>query len=162
MDTEIYKKILGVLADAYPVPVAGASLLRELADVEKKVVIQEVAHLQELGMLTAAIHISSDGANKCTLGTAKITAKGRDYLKPDGGLSAELNTLLVKVHAQTIKDILNAQIELSELNSSTKSKLKEAVKNLPAHTLQEVVTGLVQRGLESSPGAIHWLQTLLN
>lgn len=162
MSNDIYRRILTALANTYPAPMAGFALLKELSDTDKKIVIQELSHLHELEMVEAAIHMSSDGSMNSTLVKAKITAKGRDYLKPDGGLTAELNTLTIKVHTQTIKDIINAQVELSELESSTKSKLKEAVQNLPAQTLQEVVTGLVQQGLAHSPAAIRWLQTLLS
>lgn len=159
MNNEIYRRILSALEESYPAPVQPLRLKEKLADIDERTLYKELHHLGELELVTASMTIT---AHSIIPGTAKITAKGRDWLKPDGGLTAELNTVIVRVHAQTIRDIINAQIELSELDASAKSQLKDAVRNLPAHTLQEVVTGLVQKGLEHSPNAINWLMSLLN
>lgn len=161
MSDEIYRRILSALNERYPAFMPGFNLISALSDIEKKTVIQEVSHLKELGLVDAMIHISSDGAFNTTLAKANITAKGRDYLKESGGLTAELNVVTVRLHADSIRDLINAQIEKSDLEAAAKSKLKEAVRNLPAHGLQEAVTWFVQQGLARSPDAIQWLQTLL-
>lgn len=162
MSDEIYRRILTALADKYPADIPATHVFNALSDVEKKTVIQEVSHLNELGLVDAMIHICSTGAFNTTLVKAKLTAKGRDYLKENGGLTAELNVVTVRLHADSIRDLINAQIEKSDLEAAAKSKLKEAVRNLPAHGLQEAVTWFVQQGLARTPDAIRWLQTLSN
>lgn len=159
--SELYERILGGLEDSYPGKVFGETIVETLSEYDRSAIVKELAHLKELGLIDAGILISSDGRNKASLGAVKLTAKGRDFIKPDGGISAQLNTVTVRLHAQTIKDLINAKIELSDVDSSTKEKLKEAVRNLPANTLQEVVTHFVQKGLDHGQDAIQWLQKLI-
>lgn len=157
----IYRKILCYLETHYPGEVPAYQIYQALHDIDKDELGREIHHLKEVGLVDAAIHVSTDGRHRITLAKARISAKGRDWLKPDGGLSADINTVIVKLHAQTIKDLINSKIELSDVDSSTKGRLKEAVRNLPAHTLEEVVTHFVQKGLDHGQDAIQWLQRLI-
>lgn len=62
----------------------------------------------------------------------------------------------------TIRNLIAAQVEQSDLDASAKAKLKEAVRNLPAKGLEQVVGTLTREGLARMPGAIQWLQTLVS
>ena len=161
MSDDIYREILTALNKSYPAPASANGIYQALEKFDKKEVVQEIAHLKEIGLVDAALHITSDGTNTVTLLRAKITAAGRDFLKADGGISAQIGVVTIRIHADSIRDLINAHIEAAELDATAKAKIKEAVKNLPAQTLQEVVTGLVQRGLAQAPNAIQWLQTSL-
>lgn len=161
MSKELQVKILSGLEEHYPGRVPGDNIVNALSEFDRKSVIKELAHLKEYDLIKAAMAVSPDGSNKVTLGNVSITAKGRDYLEPDGGLAAELGIVTVRLHAQTIKDIINAKIESLDTDQSQKSRMKEALQNMPAQALQDVVTGLVQKGLESGPAAMAWLQRVL-
>lgn len=56
--------------------------------------------------------------------TVKITAKGIDFLSDDGGLSAILGVVTVKLHSDTIQALI-AKIDQAEISDSEKSWLKK-------------------------------------
>lgn len=56
--------------------------------------------------------------------TVKITAKGIDFLMDDGGLSAILGVVTVKLHSDTIQALI-AKIDQAEISDSEKSWLKK-------------------------------------
>lgn len=161
LEREQQRKILELLNTVYPAKMYRAKLAAEMPEVEESRLPALVKHLDELGYVTADIRISSDGLNRVSLLHATITARGRDYLKPDGGLTAERDALVVRLHADTIRDMLVSRIEQSELEGSAKAKLIDQVKSLPAKGLEAMVTALAQQGLALMPGAILWLQTLI-
>lgn len=55
----------------------------------------------------------------------KITAKGIDFLSDDGGLSAILGVITVKLHSDTIQALIAAKIDQAEISDSEKSWLKK-------------------------------------
>lgn len=57
--------------------------------------------------------------------TVKITAKGIDFLTDDGGLSAILGVVTVKLHSDTIQALIAAKIDQAEISDSEKSWLKK-------------------------------------
>ena len=57
--------------------------------------------------------------------TVKITAKGIDFLTDDGGLSAILGVVTVKLHGDTIQALIAAKIDQAEISDSEKSWLKK-------------------------------------
>lgn len=155
------QELLVILNEAYPAPVFPPALKQVFTDITDHQLAALAAHLDELGYVEAGIHISSDGKGRARLVRAKITARGRDYLKEDGGLTAERDTLTVRIHASSIREILTAQIERSEIESSAKEKLIAQVKSLPVKALEEAVNKLAQEGLNRLPNAIDWLQRLI-
>jgi hypothetical protein len=75
-----------------------------------------VFYLQERdGLCEALTQESLDG--RISWGGAKITAKGVDFLENDGGLSAILGVVTVKLHADTLREMLAKKIEASSASS---------------------------------------------
>ncbi len=70
------------------------------------------------------------------LGAASITAAGLDFLADDGGLSAILGVVTVKVHADTIRDLIAAKIDTADLPVEKKSALKKQLAALPETALR--------------------------
>ena len=70
----------------------------------------------------------------------KITAKGIDFLMDDGGLSAILGVVTVKLHSDTIQALIAAKIDQAEISDSEKSWLKKEfgkIKDTALSTLTE-------------------------
>ncbi len=83
----------------------------------------------------------------------EITAKGIDFLENDGGLSAILDTLTVKLHADTIRDLIDAKIvESKSIPEQEKPALREALKGMKEEGLKQLTTRLISYGLDQ--GAI--------
>jgi hypothetical protein len=91
----------------------------------------------------------------------RITAAGLDFLADDGGLSAILGVVTVRLHEDTIKALLIEQVERSSAPDDLKTKLKSQIKSLPAEALKTVTTEGLKAGLTHIPDAMSWLEMLL-
>lgn len=161
IDRELQLQILSLLRDCYPAQ-GFTNRLAEQMGADHHHLCCNAAYLLEHDLLDGEIRLTNDGSKNMMPGRLTITAKGLDFIEEDGGLSAVLGTVTVRLHADSVRDLIAAQIELSELDSSTKAKLIDTVKTLPAQGLEAVVTGLAREGLARLPNAIHWLQTTLS
>ncbi|MBX9268763.1 hypothetical protein [Chromobacterium violaceum] len=80
---------------------------------------------------------------------SKITAKGLDFLEQDGGLSAILGTVTVKLHADTIRDMLEAKIMASGLPDDEKKTFMDTLKELPGEALKTLSNKLIEMACEN-------------
>jgi len=82
---------------------------------------------------------------------ASITAKGLDFLADDGGLSAILGTLTVKLHEETIRELLLQRVTDSDLSNEEKSMLREQLKSMSSEALKSLTKSLVEKGIQYAP-----------
>ncbi|ENT4818504.1 hypothetical protein ACFFX4_000027 [Citrobacter farmeri] len=68
----------------------------------------------------------------------KITSKGIDFVRNDGGLSAILNVQTVKLHRDTVV-VLEDLIAISSMNEADKEKAKSTLGELSTEALKTVV-----------------------
>ncbi len=95
--------------------------------------------------------------------TAKISHKGVDFLTDDGGLSAILGVVTIKLHNDTIKYLIESKILSStELNQPEKQKYIAQLRSLPADATKHVVLKLAEKGLENFPTVLTWISNLAN
>ena len=88
----------------------------------------------------------------------KITAKGIDFLMDDGGLSAILGVVTVKLHSDTIQALLNTKIDQADIPPEEKSKLKVILSKMGDVALAK----LTEKAIDAvtSPQIINLLQSL--
>ena len=89
----------------------------------------------------------------------QITAKGLDFLEDDGGVSAILRTITVKLDPDDLRTLMAGRIEASDLPSDEKDRLSQAIRSLPAKTLRELTARLVNEAVDHLPGALRLFQT---
>ncbi|WP_250439318.1 MULTISPECIES: hypothetical protein [Delftia] len=92
---------------------------------------------------------------------AKITAKGLDFLADDGGLSAILGVVTIKLHDETIKDLIESKILQSDLPEPDKKRFLDRLRELPAETTKHLVMKLVDLGIDKAPTAIETIGKFL-
>lgn len=92
---------------------------------------------------------------------AKLTVRGVDFLQQDGGLSAILGAVTIKLHDETIKDLIAARIMQSELPQPDKRRYLDALRELPAETTKHLVMRLVDMGLDHKDAAISVIEKWL-
>ncbi|MBC8718828.1 hypothetical protein [Ochrobactrum sp. Marseille-Q0166] len=90
-----------------------------------------------------------------------ITAKGLDFLQDDGGLSAILGVVTVKLHEDTIKELLIKKVEQSSAEPTVKKKLIDQIKSLPAEMTKVATVEGLKAGIDSLPDVIQWLHKSL-
>ena len=91
----------------------------------------------------------------------KITARGVDFMEDDGGLSAILRVVTIKLHADTIRDILAAKVMESDAPPEEKSVVVSAIRGASEEVIKNITVGLAEKGLENLPDALHWLSKLI-
>lgn len=82
------------------------------------------------------------------IGAAIITVAGLDFLADDGGLSAILGVVSVKLHEDTIRQLLIDRISASEIPQEERSSLVQAIRNLPAKAIGTLTEKLLERGAD--------------
>ncbi|HBV6758984.1 MULTISPECIES: hypothetical protein [Klebsiella] len=68
----------------------------------------------------------------------KITSKGIDFIRDDGGLGAILNVQTIKFHRDAVV-VLEDLIAISNLNSEQKEKAKSTLGEMSTEALKTVV-----------------------
>lgn len=91
-----------------------------------------------------------------------ITARGQDFLADDGGLSAILGTVTIKLHDDTIKDLIEAKIHDSDLAPKDKQRYLDQLRSLPAESTKHLALKLIDAGLSNAPAAWTAIKTALS
>lgn len=92
---------------------------------------------------------------------AQITAKGIDFLEGDGGLTAILGVVTVRLHDETIRDLIAARIQASDLPPEEKTGLLHQLKELRGESIKHLTMKLLDAGLENAQKAIPLIQKAL-
>ncbi|HCA23620.1 MAG TPA: hypothetical protein DEP32_05570 [Pseudomonas sp.] len=157
-DRQLQKKALTYLKGIYPSRCDVKTLAVEM-DAVPIHLLRNLTYLREHDLVTGSFSVNRDALAPSMVG---ITAKGIDFIEEDGGLSAILGVVTVRLHADTVRDLLLAQIEEADAESSVKEQLKATVNNLPAKGLEALVTRLASEGITRLPNAVQWLQTFIS
>lgn len=150
------RAMLEKLAAVYPRKLMGA----DLSD-EDNWPIADLWYLDEHGLIELNARTSNDGSQTIKAFNARMTAKGCDFLRGDGGLSAILGVVTIKIHDDTIKSMIEAKILNADLPPAEKRKWIDALRTLPAETTKHLAMKLVDLGLDQLPAALPLLQKLL-
>ena len=89
----------------------------------------------------------------------QITAVGLDFLEDDGGVSAMLRTITVKIDQDDLRALIAARVADSDLPAAEKDRLSHAIRSLPAHALRDLTTRLVNEAVNQWSGALQLFQT---
>ena len=90
-----------------------------------------------------------------------ITAAGLDFLADDGGLSAILGVVTIKLHDETIRQLIETRIQSAVLPETTKSHLLKSLREAPGETVKLLTEKLLDASLSSWPAAIAVIQKFL-
>src|SRR5690606_21458724 len=104
---------------------------------------------------------SGNGGGVILISKPKITEKGLDFLKDDGGLSAILGVVTVRFEADTIRTILQLKVDQSDLSPVDKQKLRGALQELPAENIKHLSTKIVDAGWDNLGSLMSLIQSSL-
>jgi hypothetical protein len=155
VDRELHKDLLKRAAEIYPMRCMYQSNLHSEGDF-----FGNLLYLEEHGLVEAGVKQSLD--NHFGFYGFKATAKGLDFLADDGGLSAILGVVTVKLHDDTVRSLLVERIEASDAEPTVKNELVKQVRAIPAEALKTLTTRALEAGLRSLPNAIPLLHTWLS
>ncbi|TFH84746.1 hypothetical protein EQG41_20760 [Billgrantia azerbaijanica] len=170
LDRTQQRDLLCQLAEAYPNPINDLFDPEDLDSPESV----NLHYLEEHGLVQLVrsdaipqvlrqMHQHGYNPTPVITGGATITAAGMDFIQADGGLSAILGTVTVRLHADTIRDLVEAKIAASdEIPQADKPRLVEALKAMPEEGLKQLTQRLVGYGLDQAPGAWQAVLQMLN
>lgn len=119
--------------------------------------VPEIQYLKFHGLIDIDIYVHMAGDVDIT--PAKLTPKGRDFLHKGQSIGSQLNVVTVRLHEETIRDLLIAQVRKSDADESVKGKLEEQLKALPAEAVSKLAEKALEKALQYMPNAVQWLQT---
>ncbi|WP_411850698.1 hypothetical protein ACLB90_17800 [Stenotrophomonas sp. LGBM10] len=148
-------RILKFAEEANPQPVDLIAALGPEADEA----IVEIKYLRDHGLLDVIISTSLDG--EFFLGTTRITSAGLDYLSDDGGLTEERGGTTVKIHADSLQQMLELMVLRSDLDQPQKQRYVDELRKLPAETTKHLALKAVDAAMAHSGKLLPLLQSML-
>jgi hypothetical protein len=146
LDRTMQYEILTQLSDIYP----SDFMVNDLTLSVKEDLQSNLFYLSEHNLIEPVINRTGNNVNPTpTIITAKITAKGLDFLEADGGISAILSTITVKFDAENIRSLIHDKIMSSELPPEKKMTLVKKLKEFSGEVLKTVALKLIEQGLEN-------------
>lgn len=158
LDRDLEKKILETAFKAYPRPISFSDICGSSEREDE--FMAEVKYLSEHRLIKVDIKANLN-SYMVIASPIYITKDGIDFLQNDGGLSAILGVVTIKIHDDTIKKLVSEKILASDLPQPQKQKFLDQLRSLPAESTKHLVMKLVDAGLENTPKLLPLLQSLL-
>ncbi|WP_407250072.1 hypothetical protein [Klebsiella aerogenes] len=108
--------------------------------------VANLIYLRDHGLIDCHLQQVMTGAYMVMLDNTKITNKGSDFIRDDGGLSAILNVQTIKFHREAVI-VLEDLIAISNMNDEQKEKAKSTLGELSTEALKTVVQAATTAGL---------------
>jgi hypothetical protein len=160
LDRKYQLELLQMLEESYPQCFDIRPHMKSLDGDGNKRYEANMVYLHEHGLIESGIRFGADGTSFAS-SLPRITQKGIDFLADDGGLSAILGVVTIKIHDETLKQLISLKIEQSDLPPADKGLWLQAVRSLPAETTKHLAMKLLDLGLTHSPSALQLVGTML-
>ncbi|WP_236167081.1 hypothetical protein [Pseudomonas fulva] len=161
LDRALQRRILMQLSETYPRSPKRGDIEKIQGNIEDETFCANLHYLHQHGLIGNCVSFGLGGQVVLNSGAMICTAKGMDFLADDGGLGAILDTVTVKLHEDTLRLLVEAKVQSSNLPEEQKSSILKALREAPGETTKQLITKLVDLGMENAPKAIPLIQTLL-
>ena len=154
LNRELQRDILMRLSEEYPQRLPVEKILYQSND---NSILVNLAYLDEHKLVSVTWF---NGHPRVAV-QAKITNRGLDFLAGDGGLTALLSVVTVKLHGETLRELMIKKVEESNEDTSIRRSVVTKLKSLPAEGVAMVATRAFELGLAATPNlATHVMQWL--
>lgn len=156
LDRELQRRILQDMCNIYPDLCTKAPTDW---DPDEDKTIANLAYLDAHGLIK--FHADRSMSGGWLISGYEATHKGMDFMANDGGLTAILGVVTVKLHDDTIKDLVALRIQDMDLEPAEKKRWIDALRELPGEATKHLAMKLLDLGLEKAPSAIEVVKTTL-
>ncbi|WP_404462946.1 hypothetical protein LG331_09205 [Vreelandella aquamarina] len=156
-DKKIWLEMLEAAADTYPDAVEADQWNTALG---KSIANANITYLVDHKLVTGLARKRIGDID--SYAEITITSAGLDHVSEDGGLTAELGVVTVRLEAETLQTLLAAQIEKTDAPRHEKNLLRQQLRALSAEAHQRLASQLIHLGLEAVPRSIQALKTLID
>jgi hypothetical protein len=159
LDRAYQRELLQMLAAAYPQGCDVSELLRGFDEAADRRYLANMVYLEEHGLIDAQISFGMDG--HASQGRPRINNRGMDFLADDGGLSAILGVVTIKLHDEDLRALIASRLDQSSLAPADKKRFLDQLRSLPADAIKQVVLELLKQGLAHGPDVLHTIGRLM-
>lgn len=156
LNRELQRRFLVEMTECFPNRVSNDFLTAIAAEYDEDEIDGNLMYLEMHGLITLTVSRYLGGNGRDVM-VKFPTEKAFDFLAEDGGLSAVLNVVTVKLHADTVRDLLAAKIAASDVSESEKQTLLQKIRELPAEALSHLSTRLLDYAVDQIPDIARWL-----
>lgn len=93
---------------------------------------------------------------------AQITADGLDFLEGDGGLSAILKKVTIRIDAEDLQTLIAARLDKADVPLERKNEIMKTIRSLPSEGIKAVHNRLLALALDKMPDAVDLLRKILD
>jgi hypothetical protein len=161
LDRKYQLELLEMLAQSYPQCFDIRPHLQTLDESEDKRYEANMVYLHEHGLIESGIRFGAGGDSYAS-SLPRITNKGMDFLADDGGLSAILGVVTIKLHDETIRHLVSRKIDESDLSQADKKKWKDRLQELSGECIKRLTMQLLDKGVSHIPDVIELIGKSLN
>ncbi|WP_315384742.1 hypothetical protein [Microvirgula aerodenitrificans] len=162
LDRALQRQILEDLAEIFPDYMDMALYREKYLPLGDPIFAANIIYLEMHGLMVGgSITHAFSGEFMINLSKVQISHKGLDFVQDDGGLGAILGVTTVRLHADTLRDLIEMKVTESDASPEEKKRFIDHLRALPAEGLKHLTTRLVDLALDSAPSALPLLQKLL-
>ena len=154
LDRQLQRTLLERMAEIYP---RSWDMDSVRGQVDEILLQANLAYLDEHGLIADAQRddVLRIGADKSVAFTAPaITARGMDFLADDGGLTAILGVVTIKIADETLRKLLGRHIDALPGSADEKSMLRRTLDGLLPTAGKAVLERLIGLGVNQLPGTV--------
>jgi hypothetical protein len=152
LNRELQREILLGVTEAFPRQIDQPFLVRLNEKYGESEVDGNLLYLCMHGLLD--LNKTETLSGKIIINKLTPTEKAFDFLADDGGLSAVLGVVTIKLHADTIRDLIASRIASSDIPIEQKNSLQASLRSLPDEALKHLTTKLVDAAFDNLPAAM--------
>lgn len=161
-DRKLQRELLKELYDTFPYGIHSDERAKyyKSAFGDENDLVANLFYLRGHGLIECELQQFLSLSYLIELNNTKITSKGIDFIRDDGGLSAILNVQTIKLHRDTIMAIEDL-IAISNLPESEKASVVSKLRELPASAITHLMNELISKAIGAAPAALQIIQRYL-
>lgn len=159
IDQELLKNLLGGLTKAYPRELDINDIIRIApSGTPLDTITERLDHLAKRGLVTLSKR-KVIGTVKVFTANAQLTKEGFDFAV-DNGLP--IGDVTIQFDADTINELLIAQIQSSGANPTANTNLINKLKVLPGNAVKKILLSGFEKGIAGIPNITNWANNILS
>ena len=151
MDRELQLELLEKMSSTYPDYYDFTKEYKHGTD-EYNSVVANLYYLQQHNLVEDRSTLRSnamDGLKRLQIHLPTINQNGMDFLANDGGLSAILSVVTIKIDPEQYRQILITRVQESNLPSEQKNQIVSALQSLSYENIKHLSTKVVDLGWDN-------------
>lgn len=155
LNRELQRNILSVLTECFPKDPPPNFLHTLRSEYGEDETDGNLMYLEMHGLVNVKLTHFLSGAY--SIDYVKPTEKAFDFLAEDGGLSAVLGVVTVRLDAETLRELVALKIDKADIPTGQKETLLKIIRSLPEEGLKRLSSRLIEFALDKGADLVKLL-----